>query len=190
MRRFLLVLIAIFFLPLTATAQTRWQPELRVGLFSAPTVTLNFSLPIKIEGKTIDANKPVTVSIADNKIKIGDNIINGAEIELRPNDDALIREMTAIINDKKYPGTVKLILKNGKLTVINLTTTDEYLRGVVPNETRGRLRSKIISVMPPTVMIFVRQRIVRCTATWILPSSVPTMQSSQRSDMYWYSTVC
>ena len=134
MRRFLLVLIAIFFLPLTATAQTRWQPELRVGLFSAPTVTLNFSLPIKIEGKTIDANKPVTVSIADNKIKIGDNIINGAEIELRPNDDALIREMTVIINEKKYPGTVKLILKNGKLTVINLTTTDEYLRGVVPNE--------------------------------------------------------
>lgn len=134
MRRFVLVLIAIFFLPLTAAAQTRWQPELRVGLFSAPTVTLNFSLPVRIEGITIDANKNVTVSIADNKIKIGDAIINGTEIELRPNDDALIREMTVAINDKKYPGTVKLLLKSGNLTVINLTTTDEYLRGVVPNE--------------------------------------------------------
>ena len=134
MRRLVLVFIAIFFLPLTASAQTRWQPELRVGLFSAPTVTLNFSLPIVVSNSAIDADKPVTISIENGKIKIGDKLIESSEIELRPKDDALIREMITAIDGKKYPGTVKLVLKNDKLTVINLTTTDEYLRSVVPNE--------------------------------------------------------
>ncbi len=128
------LLIAIFFLPLTAAAQTRWQPELRVGLFSATTVTLNFSQSITVEGFTIKENAPVVVSIAGGKIKIGDKIIGVNEIELRPKEDAMIREMITSIDGQKYPGTVKLVLKNDKLTVINLTTTDEYLRGVIPGE--------------------------------------------------------
>ena len=128
------LLIAIFFLPLTAAAQTRWQPELRVGLFSAATVTLNFSQPITFDGITLEKNTPVAVSIAGGKIKIGDKLIGANEIELRPKDDAMIREMFTSIDGKKYPGTVKLVLKNNKLNVINLTTADEYLRGVIPGE--------------------------------------------------------
>ena len=42
--------------------------------------------------------------------------------------------MITTIDGKKYPGTVKLVLKNNQLVVINLTTADEYLRGVIPGE--------------------------------------------------------
>lgn len=134
MRKIILLLIAIFFLPLTAAAQTRWQPELRVGLFSASTVTLNFSQPITVGDITVKENTPVVVSLESGKIKIGNKLIDGAEIELRPKEDAMIREMITSIDGKKYPGTVKLTLRSGKLNVINLTTTDEYLRGVIPSE--------------------------------------------------------
>lgn len=134
MLRLIAMLIALFFLPLTATAQSRWQPELRVGLFSSSTVELKFSLPIAFDDLTVNADTPITISIVDHKIKIGDRIINVDSVELRPKDDALIREMHVDINGQRYPGTVKLMLKNDALTVINLTTTDEYLRGVIPNE--------------------------------------------------------
>ncbi len=134
MRRWILLLIAIFFLPLTATAQTRWQPELRVGLFSASTVELKFSEPITIDDLTIKADNPITISIADGKIRVGKKIIAGDSLELRPKDDAMIRDMFTTIDGKKYPGTVKIVLKNQKLIIINLTTADEYLRGVIPSE--------------------------------------------------------
>ena len=134
MRRFIVLLIAIFFLPLTATAQSRWQPELRVGLFSAATVTLKFSEPIAVGDLKIEVDEPIAISIVDGKISIGKTIIDGSELELRPKDDAMIREMITTIDGKKYPGTVKLVLKNNQLVVINLTTADEYLRGVIPGE--------------------------------------------------------
>ena len=134
MRRFIVLLIAIFFLPLTATAQSRWQPELRVGLFSAATVTLKFSEPIAVGDLKIEVDEPIAISIVDGKISIGKKIIDGSELELRPKDDAMIREMITTIDGKKYPGTVKLVLKNNQLVVINLTTADEYLRGVIPGE--------------------------------------------------------
>ncbi len=135
MIRLIILLSAIFFLPaVIGFAETKWQPELRVGLFSASSATLNFSLPIEKGGVNLPANTPIVVSIEGGKIKIGDKIIDDDSIELRPKFNALIREMFVSIDGMKYPGTVKLVLRNNQLTIVNLTTTDEYLRGVIPNE--------------------------------------------------------
>ena len=116
------------------SAQSKWQPELRVGLFKSTSTTLKFSLPIAIDNFKIEANVPIAASLDGGKLKLGDKLLEVKEIELRPKEDAQIREMITTIDGKKYPGTVKLVVGDKQLTVINLTTTDEYLRGVIPNE--------------------------------------------------------
>ena len=135
MIRLIILLTAIFFLPaMPLSAQSKWQPELRVGLFKSTSTTLKFSLPIAIDDFKVEANVPITASLDGGKLKLGDKVLDVEEIELRPKEDAQIREMITTIDGKKYPGTVKLVVRDKQLTVINLTTTDAYLRGVIPNE--------------------------------------------------------
>lgn len=126
MIRPLALLIAIFFLPSIASAA--WQPELRIGLFETnKPLELKFSIPTSF-GST------ARVSLDRNKLMLNGEPIEFDEIEFRPKFDAQLREMIVTLDDKKYFGSVKLVRRGEKILVINLTTTEEYLRGVLPVE--------------------------------------------------------
>ena len=113
-----------------------WQPEIMVGLFKAEgTVKVITNLSATIKGvKNISKDEVLNISISGGKLQINGNVTESRELEIRPRVDTELKNMRTSINGKTYFGGVKIILRNGRLVVINIVTVEEYLRGVLPKE--------------------------------------------------------
>ena len=140
MLRLVALFIAIFFLPSIASAA--WQPELRIGLSStASTFSIQCSLPAVLSDASNDQpigmlgkDKPIAITIDENKISVNGIMLNTAAIDIRPRDGSQLGEMITAVGDQKLSGGVRLLLSEGHFVLINLTTVEQYLRGVVPSE--------------------------------------------------------
>ena len=132
-----LLTAALIFFVLTGVAhaeqkKSEWQPELRVGiLIGVAKVNLQVSAPCVLvdptNGKTIKtlpAAKTFAIEAAGMKINA---------VEIRP-EKIPLKDLQTTIDGKKYYGGVRIDKVKNSLTVINLVSLEEYLRGVVCKE--------------------------------------------------------
>ena len=118
-----------------------WRPELSIGLKMATQVKISVDQASKIIDvksksriRNVKANEELLIANEGGKIKINGKEIKNTNIELRLKDLETVKDMKVKIDGKEYLGSVRLTVKGNKLTVINIITTEEYLRGVIPKE--------------------------------------------------------
>lgn len=144
LRQLVLVMLALPLLAVGSSAEAAWQPELLVGLQKgAASVQLSSDSPLVIRdvasGKIL-AKKPardsfsVTFSqgaflVAGKKVTAGT-----AGIDFVVEDARQLAAQVSRIDGKAYRGAVRLLPAGTGFTVINRVTTEEYLKGVVPEE--------------------------------------------------------
>ncbi|MCR5440081.1 MAG: SpoIID/LytB domain-containing protein [Selenomonas sp.] len=144
-RQFLLILLAVFLLGgFIPVAEAAWQPELLVGLQKGATsVQLSSDSAIVIRDvtsgkilarKSAGASLPVTLNqgaflVAGKKLTAGT-----AGIDFIVEDERQLAAQISRIDGKAYRGAVRLLPVGNGFTIINRVTTEEYLKGVVPEE--------------------------------------------------------
>ena len=140
----ILMLFTLLIGPIQA-AEAAWQPEILVGLSSGQSqVRLSANVPTVL--RSPDSASVLQKFKADTAIAIaminGTITVNGTPLKVQavqgldliaPDSRNLAGQVTTI-NGKNYRGAVRLQNRNGRLTVINRVTVEEYLRGVVPEE--------------------------------------------------------
>lgn len=144
-RQLLLIVLAAFLLGgFIPVAEASWQPELLVGLQKgAASVQVSADSAIVIRDvatrkvlakKSAGVTLPVTFSpgtflVAGKKIAAGT-----AGIDFVVEDERQLASQVSRIDGKAYRGAVRLLPAGNGFTVINRVTTEEYLKGVVPEE--------------------------------------------------------
>lgn len=124
-------------------ASAAWQPEIsvlvtnnsgEVILTAATKAVLKDITNPKIAQK-LATGQQIKLAIKDAKLIIDgkDAKIAGNILELLPADNNKALQLVKI-NGRDYHGSVKVLVQNDKLKVINVVPVEEYLRGVLPQE--------------------------------------------------------
>lgn len=124
-------------------ASAAWQPEIsvlvtnnsgEVILTAATKAVLKDITNPKIAQK-LATGQQIKLAIKDAKLTIDgkDAKIAGNILELLPADNNKALQLVKI-NGRDYHGSVKVLVQNDKLKVINVVPVEEYLRGVLPQE--------------------------------------------------------
>ena len=133
-------LIISLLLLMPTTAQAAWQPELSVGLLSGQKqITVMVSREARVYGKdkkfiTLKAGEKVTLTIDGKALRVNGKSIAGDTWELRPFDPRHLDKLVVTLNGREYRGGLKIIPRGSVFTVANVIPTEQYLRGVVPEE--------------------------------------------------------
>lgn len=127
-----------------SVAEASWQPELLVGLQKgAAEVRLSMDSAVVIRDVAsnkilakLAAGKNVAASYQDGSFLVdGKKIRSGSSgIDFITEDPRQLAAQISRINGTAYRGAVRLLPAGNGFTVINRVTTEEYLRGVVPEE--------------------------------------------------------
>ena len=138
--------VAVFaFLPFACAAENQkggWQPELRVGLFSGQkTVSFHvnkdcdLSLSSSKKSKvSVGKGETVTVNLSGKGFQVKGKNLSGELLELRTPDPRDLKDLVTTVNGKQYRGGLQLLQRGGGMTVINIVPSEQYLRGVLPEE--------------------------------------------------------
>ena len=119
-----------------------WQPELRVGLLNGQkTVTFQGNreclLMLATDKKgAVRAKKgeTITVTLSDKEFRVKGKKFSGELLEVRTSDPRDMKNLTVTVNGKAYRGGLQLLRKGSAMTVINILPSEQYLRGVLPEE--------------------------------------------------------
>ena len=122
--------------------KSKWQPELRVGLLSGMSqLNLQVTVPSVLQESDSEKRivffspgKKMEISIEKGKLSVDGKQVNGTKLSLRPQKKEPLTTMQVLVNGKRYPGGVEILLNHGTLTVSNLVAVEDYLRGVLPDE--------------------------------------------------------
>lgn len=141
-----MAVVSVFaFLPFACAGSDQkgsWQPELRVGLFSGQK-TVNFhvnkdcDLSISTNKKTrvsVGKGETVTVNLSGKGFQVKGKNLPGELLELRTHDPRDLKDLVTTVNGKQYRGGLQLLQRGGGMTVINILPSEQYLRGVLPEE--------------------------------------------------------
>lgn len=128
---FITIMAAILFITPAYAAEKSWQPEVKIGILSGVN---RVELQVSASCEMVDAatHKLIKKIPAAKVFSVTANDIENS-VEIR-GEKISLQDLTVAINGKKYFGGVRIDKKNNSLTVINLVTVEEYLRGVVPEE--------------------------------------------------------
>lgn len=146
MKKIFVLLAGILFcqpmlsMPLASAA---WQPEISV-LVTSNSSELSLTAVTKAILQDADNKKivqklaawqQIKFTIKDAKLTIAakDKKIAGNVLELLPMDNNKALQIVKI-NGRDYRGSVRILVQNGKLKVLNVVPVEEYLRGVLPQE--------------------------------------------------------
>ncbi len=124
------------------TKKSTWQPELRIGILEGESrVTLQVNVPsVLLDGKTekrivfFSPGKTMKIVVEGGKLIVDGKKVNASRIILRPQQKKPLNTMKITINGFEYPGGVDIMLMGGRMVVSNLVATEDYLRGVLPEE--------------------------------------------------------
>ena len=119
-----------------------WQPELRVGLSSGQkTVTVQgnrdciLMLATDKKGSVkVKRGEVVTVTLSDKGFRAKGKKFSGEILELRTPNAKDMKDLTISANGKNYRGGLQLLRRGNNMTVINILPSEQYLRGVLPEE--------------------------------------------------------
>lgn len=144
MKKSFLALFCMFScLTVPSVTEAAWQPQLSVGLASGQEV-----VTVKVSGKcrilAEGENKSSVEVPAGSQLSITHNgthfLVNGKKIKTEGRGLVVAAESSKAQNafftfgHNDYRGAAKIIVRHGKLTLINLLDTEDYLKGVVPEE--------------------------------------------------------
>ena len=120
-------------------APSSWQPELKIGVMfnlKNATILTNSDCFFIAKDKKVRIKKGEVLAITFNAshVEIKGNKFDGDLWEIRPDDPRKLKDLVFRINGKSYRGGLRLILKGNAMTAINVIPSEEYLRGVVPEE--------------------------------------------------------
>ena len=140
----ILMLFTLLIGPIQA-AEAAWQPEILVGLSSGQSqVRLSANVPTVLRSsgsasvlQKFKADTAIAIAMTNGTITVNGTPLKVQAVQgldlIAPDNRNLAGQVTTI-NGKNYRGAVRLQNRNGRLTVINRVTVEEYLRGVVPEE--------------------------------------------------------
>lgn len=116
-----------------------WQPELCIcvmeNLKNAAIVANRDCIFFAGSDKVrIFKGEVLSVILNDSDIEIKGKNFEGNLWEIRTEDPRELRTLVLRINGKAYRGGLRFLRKGDKMTAINVTPAEEYLRGVVPEE--------------------------------------------------------
>ena len=140
--KLMLVCLLALFIMLPRAAEAAWQPQLAIGLEKGHEA-INIRLPQGGQACLGTSSKPVKEFSAGSQLSItcrgGHLLLNGkqmkgSEIIIKAGAGQEQQNYYFTFNQNDYRGSAKVIIKNGKLTLINLIDTEDYLAGVVPEE--------------------------------------------------------
>ena len=142
MKKNVLALACLFSCFALTPAEAAWQPQLSIGLTDGQEA-LTLKLPCKSQVFEGNAKKPALTLPAGSQLSIthggshfsvnGKKLKNNGEglfVKAAPN----VKDYVFTLSQKDYRGTAKIMVRHGKLALINLVDTEDYLKGVVPEE--------------------------------------------------------
>ncbi len=133
--------LACIFLPVQTEAA--WQPSLRIGLLSGQSSVIltgvNVSGDFLVSGqakpvKNIASGHSMTVAAEGSSFVLDGRHIPGPTLTLQAAHPKQADMFRVQVNGKTYRGAVELRLAGGKMTVVNVVRTEDYVRGVTPLE--------------------------------------------------------
>jgi len=83
---------------------------------------------ISSTGRTLSLKLPLKIKMSGKGISLNGKSLKSSECEIRTSDSSLS------FKDVSYRGYFKIIVRKGKLCLLNHVTCEEYLRGVLPKE--------------------------------------------------------
>ena len=142
MKKTVLALACLFSCVAFSPAEAAWQPQLAVGLVAGQEV-LALKLPCKsqiFEGNspkavlTLPAGSQLSITHGGSHFTVnGKKLKNDGEglfIKAAPE----VKSFVFTWSQKDFRGTAKVMVRHGKLALINMVDTEDYLKGVVPEE--------------------------------------------------------
>lgn len=150
-------------LPLSAEAA--WQPDLLIGLQSGQSAaTLSSNIPIVVRSVTngkilwkADAGKNFSVTCKNGAAAVnGKTFSNTGKdgIEFCVEDVRKLSEQITYINGRAYRGAVRILPSGNGFSIISHVTTEEYLRGVVPEEMPPEWNSEAVKAQAVAARTF------------------------------------
>lgn len=116
------------------------QPEISVGIVNAQQLHFTLNSPFLAKGETVSGNQQVCFE--EGGIQWNGNIYH--ELTFTPLEEGAffsIDDVTIGLNfhwerqeTQHFPGTLKLLVDEGKITAINLLPVEEYLTSVISSE--------------------------------------------------------
>ena len=142
-KKFFLALTCIFSCMALAPAEAAWQPQLSVGLLSGQEA-ITLRLPQKSQIFQEGSDKPLMTLEAGSQLSVthdGQTFLVNAR-KLTSSGVGIIIKAAGAKNQgyyftqgqHEYRGAAKIILRHGKLSLINVVDTEDYLKGVIPEE--------------------------------------------------------
>ena len=144
MKKSFLALYCLFSsLTISSIAEAAWQPQLAIGLWSGQE-TITLKLPCKSKIFFEGEEKSIMELAAGSQLSITHNgshfLANGKNLKAEGKglvikaESAKVRDYYFTARQNDYRGSAKIIIKHGKLSLINLVDTEDYLKGVLPEE--------------------------------------------------------
>ncbi|MCY1719459.1 SpoIID/LytB domain-containing protein [Prolixibacteraceae bacterium Z1-6] len=120
-------------------------PNIDVGIMCRDKVEFSFDGKFQLKGSQEICNGNYSVQIENGKIKLADSDISQEELYFSPLDfmtsEFELKDVTIGVNfhweqneNQKFQGVLKLIVEDGKITVINVLPLENYLISVISSE--------------------------------------------------------
>ena len=139
-----LLLVGLFalFIWFPAAAEAAWEPQLAIGLEKRQEA-INIRLPLGGQVylgssakpvETISAGSQLSILCRNEQLLLNGKKLKGAELVIKADSKHEQDNYYFTVGRNDYRGAAKIIVKHGKLTLINLIDVEAYLAGVVPEE--------------------------------------------------------
>ncbi|KAA6306552.1 hypothetical protein EZS27_041788, partial [termite gut metagenome] len=117
------------------------EPKVHVGILFEPEIRFSFLTPYQVNGTGVAGIQ--TAAYEEGKILWQGGLYD--ELLFEPADEAAsefdLKDVTIGINFhwerkeyQRFPGALKIIMEDGKLTGINITGVEDYLASVISSE--------------------------------------------------------